>query len=114
MWMPTSFSPDRLMGFSKIQTPFPPDHYSTRPRPDALEGELELLQNFVMAATPESKETDHDYHALIRASTADSCLFSIARDIRALYEPNILREPSLYFHGFPDQDLLNYARGGGI
>jgi len=103
-------------GIFKDKTTFPTRPLNRSGQLQAQPDEGELPQNFVMAATPESEEKDHDYPYInSRKSYFNSGFFvySPSREIFKHYM-NILGKPDLYFNGFPDQDLLNYAhRWGG-
>ncbi|KAN0083887.1 Nucleotide-diphospho-sugar transferase [Elaphomyces granulatus] len=78
--------------------------------------EGDLPQSFLMAATPESEKWDHAYpytDSTISYFNSGFFVYSPSREIFNHYM-NILGKPDLFFHWFPDQDLLNHVhRWGG-
>jgi alpha-N-acetylglucosamine transferase len=72
-----------------------------------------LPEKYTMAASPESGKLDHPYPYLDteqRDSYFNSGFFMYSPSAQ-LFEHymSLLKESEIWYHGFPDQDLLNYA-----
>ncbi|KAJ5683865.1 uncharacterized protein N7477_000210 [Penicillium maclennaniae] len=77
-----------------------------------------IPERYLMAASPESLQRDHDYPFLdgdntVKHFNGGLFMYSPSTEVFEYYK-SLLDHPELYYTGSPDQDLINYAhRWGG-